>query len=189
MNRKYAKPLFALIESNWAARWPYFKKVRGGPPGGRTFRRVLDTGGAVFVFVWPDPKGSERFFCEFGWSQSGNPPASRAGHDFPMDQPKAAFERPEMICGVQALWGDNGIGAWQVPDPVETFDPSSFSGDSAAAGREFMARLQQKNNMTDAQAESLVAPLVADLTHKLERVVMPYLQEYEDTVASGKRAG
>lgn len=187
MNRKYAKPLFKLIESRWPHRWASYKKLAGGTTVGRTFRQLIEGGGAAFVFLWVDPKGAERFFCEFGWSASGEPPVRRAGYGFPMQAPQMAFSQPEMVAGIQALWGDSGIGAWQVPDPVETFDPSQFNGNEEAAAKDFLARLQRKNSLTDAEAEALVAPLVDNLLERLDNLVLPYLQEYVAAVAAKNR--
>jgi hypothetical protein len=176
VNKKYSKNLFRLFEQELHSRWPQFKKCKQKPELGRAYAWSVDGFGNVFLFIWTYKW--ERFYCEFGWSVASYPTKDRTEYHFPHLNPKSAFIQPEMIAGIQRLWGDNGPGAWQIPDPVESFNPLDYASDPEAAGHEFVRRVNEQAAMTEEDAEKLVRPVVDDLFKRLEADVMPYLLEY-----------
>ena len=178
MNKKYSKHLFRLFEQQLQSRWPQFKKCKQKLELGRSYAWTVDGVGNVFLFIWASPKGWEKFYCEFGWSAAPYPTKDRADYDFPLLNPKSAFAQPEMIEGIQRLWGDNGTGGWQIPDPVESFNPLDYASDPEAGGHEFVRRVNEQAALTEEDAEKLVRPVVDDLFKRLEADVMPYLLEY-----------
>lgn len=93
-----------------------------------------------------------------------------------------------MVAGVQRLWGDNGIGAWKIPDPVESFEASEFANEPAAGANDLIRRMKEQEQLSDADAENLVRPVVHDLVRRIDIIVMPYLMEYVSSVASGNSA-
>ena len=179
MKKKYSKHLFRLFEKELQSHWPKFKKCKQKPEHGRAYVWAVDGSANVFLFLRLDPKGKERFFCDFGWTKLTEYPHNDwFEYDFPHLAPKSAFEEEEMIAGIECLWGDNGTGAWNIPDPVESFDPLEYVSDPEAGGREFVRRVNEQAAMTEEDAQKLVHPVVDDLFKRLEADVMPYLLEY-----------
>ncbi|MBI5275970.1 MAG: hypothetical protein HY854_05865 [Burkholderiales bacterium] len=186
MNRKYSKHLFRLFEQELQSRWPLFKKCKQKPELGRAYAWLVDGVGNVFLFIWVSSKW-EKFYCEFGWSAEAYPTKERADYRFPLLDRQSAYAEAEMIAGAQRLWGDKGTGAWQIPDPVESFNPLDYASNPEAAGHEFVRRVNQQAAMTAEEAEKLVRPVVDELFKRLEADVMPYLLEYIEFVrAHGK---
>ena len=191
MNKKYSKALFRLFEEGLRSRWPEFKKSKKKVDLGRAFVWSVPDAGNVLLFLRLDPKGKERYFCDFGWARLAEYPQDDwFEYDFPHLDPKSAFEESEMVAGIECLWGDNGTGAWQIPDPVESFNPLDYASNPEAAGHEFVRRVNQQAAMTEEDAERLVRPVGDDLFKRLEADVMPYLLEYiEFARASPRSAG
>ena len=151
---------------------PQFQKNKQKPNLGRAYVWSVDDVGNVFLFLWADPKGREQFFCEFGWLSAQYPTRDRADYRFPFLDPKSAFSQPEMIAGIQRLWGDNGTAAWKIPDPVDSFEPLNYAGDPEAGGKEFVRRVNEQAAMTKEDAKRLVRPVVEQLFERLESDVI-----------------
>lgn len=179
MNKKYSKALYRLFEQELRSRWPDFKKTKQKPDLGRGYAWAFKDVANVFLFLRLDIKGRERFFCDFGWSRVADyPQKDWFDFRFPHLDPKSAFGEQEMIQGIHRLWGDNGVGAWNIPDPVESFNPLEYAHNPEAAGSEFVRRVNLQAAMTEEDAEKLVRPVVDDLFKRLASDVMPYLLEY-----------
>lgn len=179
MNKKYSKALFRLFEEGLRSRWPEFKKSRRKIDLGRAYVWSVQGAGNVLLFLRLDPKGKERFFCDFGWTRLAEYPRKNwFEYEFPHLHPRSALGEEEMIAGIECLWGDNGIGAWNIADPVESFNPLDYANNPDAAGHEFVSRVNQQAAMTEEEAEKLVRPVVDELFKRLDANVMPYLREY-----------
>ncbi|NPC58149.1 hypothetical protein [Caenimonas soli] len=179
MNKKYSKTLYQLFEQELKVHWPHFKRTKRKPDLGRGYVWTFQGVANVFLFLRLDLKGRERFFCDLGWSRIADyPQKDWFDFRFPHLNSKSAFGEAEMIAGIQRLWGDNGVGAWNIPDPVEAFNPLEYSHDPEAGGREFARRVNLQAALTEEDAEKLVRPVVDDLFKRLASDVMPYLLEY-----------
>lgn len=189
MKKIYSKPLYRLVDAGIREKFPFFKKDKKIDFGQLYSWRIPGVTNVFLAFLI-DPKEHQRFFAKFAWTRSNEYTSiDEFSYRFPAD-PTAALDDSEVIAGVQRLWGEQGVGAWEVPDPMSTFRAIDHAGrdgkDIKAALKEMERRMNEEKKMTETDGEKFVAPLVDDLLDKLEKYAIPYLRMYVERATAAK---
>jgi len=185
MKKVYVKLMFRLIEERMTARFPDFVRYKRTEKSWKDKNLVFCWKVAnitnIFLDVWVHPNGYDSFFCGFAWTSINEFPAiidDSTGYNFPLLDPKSAFDHPEASDGIQRLWGEQGIGEFKIQTPMSTFSAMDYVNDKPAGAAEFARRCKLQDEMTEVESEALVVPLVDELFIKLEQYVIPYLIDY-----------
>lgn len=193
MKKKYSKPILKLIKQQMAERWPEFAvfecpdKMRVAPLV--SFRWEIPSVTKIFLEVTPDPKGYDRFLCDFAWSSIKDyPTIDIFRYRFPILEPEKAFSDAETYRGIEGVWGGQSSILFEIPTPTNTFRAVDYKDDLDAGVEESRRRRALEDTMTDEECEKLVAPVVDDLFAKLEQHVIPYLRKYAEYTRKSKQA-
>lgn len=143
------------------------------------YRWEVEGSPAFFVLLWINPKASNSFTVECGWSERGRWP-NLALILSPCSRPDLGLERSEEVDGefqfrIGQVFAPQGDHWWEVADDEERYGPSGLG--AMGPGGEVPADFLEKLMASPVSKRGQIEGAVADALGKIREFVIPLFEE------------